>query len=412
MTTVERILPGAGSIAIEALVRALALAPRARPFSAASIDFVAALAEALMTDPAARRHPELMSLGFFLRRAELTTMARELATASRDAVRMPIGLVFHVPPSNVDTVFAYSWLLSLLAGNRDVVRLSSRPSPVVDITLGHAARLLADPAHAAVAARTAIVRYGHDAAINRALSAACDLRVIWGGDAAIRALREAPLAPHGRDLTFPDRQSFAVLRADAIVDATADAVAAVAGGLVNDLFWFDQAACASPRLVVWVGSPGAARAASVRLFGRVGEIAEQRGHRLEPAHVMNKVVFTYRAVADHPAVVRREQFGSLTVVEVEGLAAVPHDHPGAGYVWSTTVEALAELTAFVGRKHQTLVHFGFTRVELDAVIDALAGRGVDRVVPIGRALAFDRMWDGHDLIAAFTRIVHVEAGKG
>ncbi|MFC6804089.1 acyl-CoA reductase [Deinococcus caeni] len=39
---------------------------------------------------------------------------------------MPRGLVFHVPPANVDTIFIYSWLMSVLAGNRNVIRLSSR----------------------------------------------------------------------------------------------------------------------------------------------------------------------------------------------------------------------------------------------------------------------------------------------
>lgn len=30
-------------------------------------------------------------------------------------------------------------------------------------------------------------------------------------------------------------------------------------------------------------------------------------------------------------------------------------------------------------------------------------RGVDRVVPIGRTMDFDLMWDGYDLVERFTR---------
>jgi len=33
------------------------------------------------------------------------------------------------------------------------------------------------------------------------------------------------------------------------------------------------------------------------------------------------------------------------------------------------------------------------------------GRGVDRMVPIGDALAFDDVWDGFDLLGEFSRLV-------
>src|SRR5215510_7315433 len=50
------------------------------------------------------RYPELASLGFFLRRSEVERQLSRL-----DGLRRPYGVVFHVPPANVDTVFVYSW---------------------------------------------------------------------------------------------------------------------------------------------------------------------------------------------------------------------------------------------------------------------------------------------------------------
>lgn len=47
------------------------------------------------------------------------------------AGRMPLGMVFHLVPSNVPTVAFYSWLMALLTGNSSVVRLSSRIDPMV-----------------------------------------------------------------------------------------------------------------------------------------------------------------------------------------------------------------------------------------------------------------------------------------
>ena len=55
------------------------------------------------------------------------------------ALARPRGLVFHLPPQNVETVFLYSWALSYLAGNANIVRLpqeiSARMRAIVDLFL-------------------------------------------------------------------------------------------------------------------------------------------------------------------------------------------------------------------------------------------------------------------------------------
>jgi len=38
----------------------------------------------------------------------------------------------------------------------------------------------------------------------------------------------------------------------------------------------------------------------------------------------------------------------------------------------------------------------------------LNGRGIDRIVPLGKALTFNRYWDGYDLLAEMIRHVYVE----
>jgi hypothetical protein len=54
-----------------------------------------------------------------------------------------------------------------------------------------------------------------------------------------------------------------------------------------------------------------------------------------------------------------------------------------------------------------LSHFGFTEAELTDLVRALAGRGIDRVVPVGQVLAFAPIWDGYDLLREFTRLTTV-----
>jgi hypothetical protein len=73
------------------------------------------------------------------------------------------------------------------------------------------------------------------------------------------------------------------------------------------------------------------------------------------------------------------------------------------------VGSLLELVPHIERADQTLAVAGLDQVDLRAFVDALVGRGIDRIVPIGQALQFDRMWDGYDLLQEFTRRVVVTA---
>jgi len=68
------------------------------------------------------------------------------------------------------------------------------------------------------------------------------------------------------------------------------------------------------------------------------------------------------------------------------------------------------LAEFGGQRDQTVTHFGFSRAELRELAQKAGARGVDRLVPIGEALAFDTTWDGYDLIGDFLRHVTVRVG--
>ncbi|MEV0235720.1 acyl-CoA reductase [Nonomuraea sp. NPDC050786] len=366
-------------------------------------EFLAAFGRRLLRPALARRHPELGSLGFFLRPSELARTVEGLGT---EHVRVPRGLVFHIPPANVDTVFVYSWALSALMGNRNIVRLSPRSGAVAEVILDtlHEALTDADPV---IAATQRIVSYGRSDAITAALSAACDLRVVWGGDGTVREMRRHPLAPHARDLVFPDRSSFAVVRAAAWLCAPRAARVTAAEGFVNDTYWFDQAACSSPRTVFWVGAEGDCDAARTDFCEHVARVVAVRGWGVDAAMAVEKRVSTYGLAADGLAESIEFRGNALANVTLAAAATAPRQWLGAGTFAHARLGALAELVTLVERRDQTMTHFGFAKEELERLARELAGRGVDRMVPVGSALSFHRVWDGFDLPAEFTRLVTV-----
>ncbi len=404
------VAPEQGEIAIDELMARLVAEEPLAPFEPVLVEFAAALSRALTSGAELRAYPELVALGHWTRKASVLGYARELAAlAGERLVFAPRGLVFHVPPANVDTIFVYSWLLSLWAGNVNLIRLPSRESPQLELLCAKLAALLAEPRFARVRRSLAIVRYGHEDAINRAISARVDMRVVWGGDATVAALRALPLAPAAHELSFGNRFSFSALATEPYLAAEPALRKQLAERFFNDALWFDQAGCASPRLVVWCGERTRGETAARLFFDELAQVVRARGFQVELGKAVDKLVFTYEAALDGRIAAQERLSGELSVLSLTSLADFDRAHPGAGLFFVAYVDALEQLVPFVTRRDQTLGHFGFAREELLGFVRRLAGRGIDRVVPLGQALSFHRIWDGYDLLQEFTRRVYVES---
>lgn len=371
------------------------------------VEFLSAFARRLLKPDVTRARPELAALGFFLRPVELHRAVGRLREATaHDLLRVPRGLVLHIPPANVDTLFVYSWALSALAGNRNVVRVSPRSGGAADLVLAALNETLA-AADPVLGATQLMLTYDRDDELTAALSAACDLRVVWGGDHAVTDLRRHPLAPHARDVTFPDRSSFAVVSVAGWHAATPARRRSAVVGFHNDAYWFDQAACASPRAVFWIGEPDAATGARAEFAALLADVAADRGTSVEPAMAVRKRVAAYGLAADGLVDSVRFTGNAVAVLDLVDPATVPRRWLGAGTFPQATLGSLAELAELVERRDQTLSCFGFERAELVDLATMLAGRGVDRIVPFGSALTFASVWDGYDLLAEFTRLTTV-----
>jgi hypothetical protein len=406
MPIVEEVYPSARSIDVQDLLAEVRGGDGLRHFDERAVDFLVRLSQRLLHDPDTRRFPELVTLGFFLRPAALERLAavdRRALTPTRR--RYPRGLVFHIPPSNVDTLFVYSWALSLLCGNANIVRLSRRSGAAAALILDALARVLDERPDPTIAATQHIVRYGHDDDATAALSDACDLRVIWGGDDSVTALRAHPLRPSARDLPFPDRHSFAVLAVDAYARAGDAARDRVALGLYNDVYWFDQAGCASPRWLVWCGPDARLDELRTDLARRLLAVIAAKGTHVETGMAVEKLANAYGAAIRGEVVDIHRWTNELTTIRARSVDDLPRAYLGAGMFFEASIAGLDELAPRMQRGDQTVTHFGFDLGELTAFADLCNGRGVDRMVPIGDALAFDDVWDGFDLLGEFSRLV-------
>jgi hypothetical protein len=379
------------------------------PFDAQSMEFCAALSARLL-GTAAHRHPQLVALGYWLRSASLETMRRRLdASIDAKTVVVPRGRVFHVTPANVDTLFAYSWTLGVMTGNSNIVRLSSHETSLTASLVGAIGDVLRDPAFAAIAGRNWLIRTAHSDQVAGALSGMADLRVIWGGNDTIEHFRRFPLPLRGRDVVFPDRHSIAIIEAGAVASASTDELTRLADRFFNDAYAFDQAACSSPRLIVWVATPGVdIDAARRRFHDAVAAAIVARSYRAELGTAISKEVFGLRIAAAVDGVQYERASNEATWIQIPELTGYDRAHCGGGlFLEYVTGDLAADLGRFVVPSDQTAVHYGLDAATIRDLAVGLRGRGIDRWVPVGHALDFNAIWDGYDLPQEFIKRVSV-----
>jgi hypothetical protein len=408
---VERLVPRLDAVEIGELLDGLRAAPRrhTEPFHPLRVDFAHAVSRAIFAHPRSKAFPEMRAVAFWLRRGAVAPLAdRFAALEAASTLRAPRGLAFHLPPTNVDTLFVYSLMASFLVGNLNVVRVSpNRPTEQVALLCEVLRAVLAEERFAEFAGELAVVSYAHEPEPTAAVSSEADVRLLWGGDETIARLRPVAIGAAAHDLTFGDRFSFAVLRPGAVLEADDQLRYTLAERLFNDAYWFNQLACSSPRLLVWVGGDAEAGRAREILFTELARVIAAKRYGLEPGAAIAKLTFMYEALIDRPVESVHQAGSELCVLTLTDLAGFDRTHPGAGLFFEARVDALADLVAFVTRKDQTLTAYGFSADELAAFARSLQGRGLDRIVQFGDALTFGSLWDGYDLLAELTRTVHV-----
>lgn len=376
------------------------------PFNDQIVAFAADLARRLRRHPAVRDHPAIGALAWWIRPASIEQLRGhwDYLCGVPDIIRTPRGVVFHLPPTNVDTMFVYSWLLSALAGNANIIRLSTTASDNTGPMLDTINAALND--HQTIADTTAIVTYGHDREITAGLSTA-DMRVIWGGDHTINTIRQIPLAPRATELAFPDRYSYTIIDSQAVLKHTSEGLDQLIAHFINDAYWFDQLGCASPRLIIWHGAPHLTQPASERFHTHLIKQLALRQQATATSTVIAKLVHTSATAADGTTTSINWTNNSATFAEIEHLARIPRDSPGGGLFYQTQINDVTELPVHIQPRDQTLTHHGLTRSELTQLAHSVGSRGIDRIIPIGQALNFHHNWDGYDLLQQFSRGVHL-----
>lgn len=377
------------------------LATLQHPFAEQDFAYCQALSEALLKAPQSRDFPDLIALGFWLRQANLKPLLASYQH-QENFIRQPLGLLFHSAPANVDSLFVYSGILSLLCGNKNVIRLSNRSGGSTAVLI-EKIRTLAT-AFPEQNARFQLVQCSYDSAELKQLISTVDGRVLWGSDQAIQAQRQLAMPAHARELSFGHKFSLCLLNAEAVLSTDDTEFAQLVQLFYRDQLTFAQQGCSSAKAVIWLGNTAQVQQAQQKFWPALTALIEQK-QPLNSSEQYQALATAQHLVMTSPQQLLLTQQQSISRLAVSTLTPeFIQQHQGCGLFLELQLSNLAQLNPMLTQAHQTLTVWGIESNVLKNWLTSVH-TGLDRVVPVGQALSFSPDWDGVNLIEQFSRKV-------
>ena len=368
------------------------------PFNDMIVDFLNDVSKVLMGNRDAKTYSDVITFAFWIRKSSVLKL-KERFEKKDEAFYLGKGIAFHIAPSNVPVNFAYSLVAGLLNGNANIVRVSSKDFAQVEIIVDAVNCVLEQ--HTEMKPYIILVRYERDKDINDLFSSIADIRVVWGGNNTIEELRKSPLPPRSVEITFSDRYSLAVIDADSYLEI--EDKDRVAEDFYNDTFFSDQNACTSPRIVIWTGNR---IEKAKKIFWDVEHKLVKKKYAFQAIQGVNKLTKSRLIAVVEPGVKVEEHPDNLIVrVIVPEINDCLMDYQeNSGYFYEYDCKDIQEIRELCNDKRcQTIAYIGDSKVVLPLIEAGV--KGIDRVVPMGKTMDFDLVWDGYNLPALLTRTI-------
>ncbi len=328
---------------------------------------------------------------------DLQSLDHFVRIGSRKSIRhVPRGMVCHWVAGNVPLLGVFSWALSAVLGNQNVMRLSSRQGDVMSPLLDAVRQT--GPAGAAMAAGTLVVSFPREqSAAHEAMSEAANARIAWGGRDAVDAIRDLPAHWDCQDIVFGPRASMAV------VDPAQMSASAI-NRLATDSVVFDQLACSSPQRVFVHGKPGQPEFDAFvqdfsTAFSRQAESFIR--HPLDFSETFRISLDRARTLLDGGRLVRDTQTQWTVAVLEQPSQLIECTNR---FVQLIPYQSLAEVYPYIPSNVQTCV-MQLKSEYAQAFSERAALLGVCRFPLPGEGNHFENPWDGVGLVSRLTRTV-------
>ncbi|RTY74257.1 acyl-CoA reductase [Flavobacterium sp. LS1R10] len=382
-----------------------------KPFDGITIDFFDSFSKNILSNRTINHLPEIAALGFWLRKANLNQLKDEnnhlfLGSSYRTS---PLGKVFHICPANVDTMFIYSLTVSVLMGNKNILRVSSRmEAPHVKMLFDVLNSTIQQEKFTIFKSYINIISYPHNDSISSSISESVNVRVIWGGDQTIKTFKKFRTSPRTKDIVFADRVSMLCIDCNSYLDLDEKEIKVVIRNFYNDAYTFDQMGCSSPQTIYFIGDENQYKKCVIKFQEDVSDYLKIN-YETDLASISSLKLNRMVDDAIEDVIVSQSGNNYIKFLELNTNVDESTLHGcGGGYFYVRNIISTTSLINLHTPKVQTVSYFGLKESDLEALFQLSNGEGIDRIVPLGQALNFNYIWDGYNLFDELSKKVFIK----
>ena len=368
--------------------------------------FFSELSDLLFKDSKAKEYPELITYAFFVRNKNLILQKKNHVNFSN---RYPVGTILHFTPKNVPINFAYSLYFGLITGNKNIIKLSSKKYEQIHIVIKKIDKLLKKTKFKFLKKFIYFVRYNkNNEVLTQKLIQKSDLKVIWGGDKGVEKIRSYRSLPSTLEYTFPDRYSLCLVNFKKYKKLNANQNKKIIEKFYNDAYIFDQNACNSPHLLIWIGK-NIEKKIIDNFWKKLESYSNNKNNYTEiiTSEKLNKIhedILRFKNIKNY-----RLYGKNLSVVRLNKLNTNIFEQRGKwGYFYEFYAKNLEILKVIASKKIQTITYAGFSKNDFKIILSKRNLKGIDRIVPVGSGFDMGNIWDGKNFYEIFTRIIDIK----
>jgi len=376
------------------------------PFGSLEIKFLDVLSKMLMSNNNAKNFPDIISFAFWCRKKNIIGLKNKLTNTE---IRIGLGCIFHITPSNVPLNFAYSFAFGLLTGNSNIVKLPSENFTQTKIICNAISKIIKRDKFKIIGKKNHFFKYHSDETdITKNISSKIDGRMVWGGDKTIEMVKNFKTKPRTKDIFFSDRYSFCIIKSDEIVSSSAPRLQDYANKFYNDTYFMDQNACSSPHLIIWYGSTKKNRLAKNKFWPELLKIVKKK-YSLDHSSVIDKYTSLCEDAIEHNFDNDFYNYENLIYrLKIKKLNNhLDQLNNKFGYFYEFECNNLKKIKYYITQKFQTLAYLGMNKKKLIDFVTKNSLRGIDRIVPIGSSHNIGFTWDGYNIDKQLTRVIEV-----
>ena len=242
----------------------------------------------------------------------------------------------------------------------------------------------------------------HNRELNEQMSLAADMKIIWGGAEAIKAITALPRREHCGEIIFGPKYSIGVIDREKLQSQPEKLDEAVAA-FVRDIAIFDQRACSAPQTIFVERNPSLSLRQVGELFAKhLAKLPPKPG--LDPYTTMRIVNVRAAWAIDKAKDVIASSDGANWTVCLDRDVSLK-EAVQSRTIFLTEVESLKQVIPLLSPKVQTVgIAFGDQKNAV-SFAEAATQAGVARCVRPGLMNNHESPWDGKLLINQLVRWV-------